>query len=330
MLYPLTFQPILKHRIWGGRNLADLYGKALPQNTPIGESWEVSDRPGDESVISNGPLAGQTLHWLMQNHRRELFGAGNIAENLNRFPLLVKIIDAQQTLSVQVHPPASIASQLGGEPKTEMWYVARAEPGAELFVGLKRGVTRDLFERKLAEGRVEECVHRIGVKAGDVMFLPSGRIHALGAGIVIFEIQQNSDTTYRVFDWNRVDANGRPRELHVARSLASTDFNDFEPSLVRTEFTNEGQGRIAPLAHNDLFCVDIVELPADVRREMPGGELRIIGVLNGSLSVLHETGVSLKAGEFCLLPASLEGVTLQATMPVSFLEIRAGEATTAG
>ena len=149
-----------------------------------------------------------------------------------RFPLLIKIIDAHDTLSLQVHPPAAVAERLGGQAKTEMWYVARAEPGAELFVGLKKGVTRANFERKLAHQTVAECFHRIAVREGDAMFLPSGRVHALGAGTVIFEVQQNSDTTYRVFDWNRLDRDGKARELHVPQSLASIDFGDFELSLV--------------------------------------------------------------------------------------------------
>src|SRR5262249_35555107 len=160
--------------------------------------WEISDRPGDVSVIANGPLAGKDLHWLIENHREELLG--NAAAAGGRFPLLIKILDAQDTLSLQVHPPVHKAIELMGEPKTEMWYIADAAPGSELFVGLKHGVTRREFESKLGSGCVEECFHRMPVKKDDAMFLPSGRVHALGAGLVIFEIQQNSDTTYRVFD----------------------------------------------------------------------------------------------------------------------------------
>src|SRR5665213_2758643 len=154
MLYPLTFEPILKERIWGGRNLASLYGKTLPPGKPIGESWEISDRPGDESVIANGPLAGKTLHNLVEQFPGDLFGPN--AARPARFPLLVKIIDAHETLSLQVHPPSRLAAQLGGEPKTEMWYVAQAGPEAELFVGLKKGVSRADFEKKLASQTVAE------------------------------------------------------------------------------------------------------------------------------------------------------------------------------
>jgi mannose-6-phosphate isomerase len=205
-LYPFVFTPIFKERVWGGRNLERLYQKKLPPGVPIGESWEISDRPGDESVIANGPLAGKDLRWLMEHHTGELLGAGK--EKLDRFPLLAKILDAQDKLSLQVHPPAGIAPQLGGEPKTEMWYFAETTPEADVFAGLKRGATRAEFERKIEDGTVAECFHRLPVQKGDCMFLHSGRVHALGAGSVVFEIQQNSDTTYRVYDWHRVGLDG--------------------------------------------------------------------------------------------------------------------------
>src|SRR5438477_3571802 len=176
-LYPLTFHPIFKERVWGGRKLEQLYHKLLPTGARIGESWEVSDRPGDVSVIASGPLAGKDLHWLVEQKPRELLGS--VKTQHGRFPLLVKILDAQEKLSLQVHPPPEKATELGGEPKTEMWYIADAAPGAELYVGLKRGVTRGEFERKIANGTVADCFHRVDVKAGDAMVLPSGRVHAL-------------------------------------------------------------------------------------------------------------------------------------------------------
>jgi len=157
------------------------------------------------------------------------------------------LLDAREKLSLQVHPPAHKAAALGGEPKTEMWYIADAAPDADLFVGLKRGVTRAEFEQKISTGEVAGCFHRVPVKRGDAMFLPSGRVHAIGAGLVIFEIQQNSDTTYRVFDWNRVGLDGKPRELHVPQSLASIDFDDFEPALVNSPFKAVGDARIRQL-----------------------------------------------------------------------------------
>jgi mannose-6-phosphate isomerase len=293
MLYPLTFEPIFKERIWGGRKLEQLYGKALPQNVPIGESWEISDRRGDESVVANGALKGKTLHWLVENHAEYLFGMRQ--RDVRAFPLLIKILDAQEKLSLQVHPPAKLAPLLGGEPKTEMWYIAHAEPEAELYVGLKRGVTRAEFERKIKEGTVADCFHRVPVKTGDAMFLPSGRVHAIGAGLVIFEVQQNSDTTYRVFDWNRVDAHGKARDLHVKESLASIDFEDLEPALLAKDAKT--------LVEHELFRVSRVELRKGESIVL-GGELEIIGMLSGIVQIAQgTTELTISAGQFCLIPA---------------------------
>jgi len=301
-LYPLTFGPIFKERIWGGRNLETLYSKPLPPGQRIGESWEISDRPGDESVVANGPLRGRTLHWLMEHCPEALLGPRPAVPP--RFPLLVKIIDANEMLSLQVHPPAEVAAKLLGEPKTEMWYVARAGPSSELFVGLKNGVTRAKFEEELASQNVAGCIHRIRVKPGDAMFLPSGRVHALGAGIVIFEIQQNSDTTYRVFDWSRVCDNGKARELHAQQSLASIDFNDFEPALLPQTFHSTTSGTSRPLVKNELFEVAIRTLPAGGSMELTDGRMQIIGVVEGALRVgTEEEQFTLEGGQFCMVPA---------------------------
>ena len=323
MLYPLTFKPIFKERIWGGRNIESLYGKALPKNVLIGESWEVSDRPGDESVVANGPLAGKSLQWLMEHHRAALLGS-TPATAAGRFPLLIKILDAQEKLSLQVHPPATKAAELGGEPKTEMWYIADATPAADLFVGLKRGTTRAEFEQRIRDGSVADCFHHIPVKAGDAIFLPSGRVHAIGGGNVIFEIQQNSDTTYRVFDWNRVESNGKPRELHVEKSLASIDFNDFEPPLIAKSFRQEGALRVRDIVSDPLFKVEQCEAENPQQTIKAAGPMQIIGVLKGSLEIVHPgENVHLQAGEFCLLPAQ-ESATLKNKGAVSYLRIEAG------
>ena len=309
MLYPLVFNPIFKERVWGGRNLERLYGKPLPPNVPIGESWEISDRPGDVSVLANGPLAGKDLHWLMVRHGLELLGRQPGRDE--RFPLLVKLLDAQEVLSLQVHPPAAKAVKLKGEPKTEMWLIAEAKPGAELYVGLKRGVTRGSFEHAVNEGSVAECFHRVTVKAGDAMFLPSGRVHALGAGLVIFEIQQNSDTTYRVFDWNRTGLDGKPRTLHIAESLESIDFQDFEPSLVTNPFREEGKLKSKSLVDDSSFQVRLLEAREDSSFILPGKKLHLIGVVDGSVRIQsNEQSVVVPRGNFCLLPACLAQSTV--------------------
>ena len=319
-LYPLTFQPIFKDRVWGGRKLEQLYGKALPPGTPIGESWEITDRPEGVSVITNGPLAGRDLRWLMEHHAKELLGDSQPCAG--RFPLLVKILDAQQKLSLQVHPPAHKAAELRGDPKTEMWYVADAAPGADIFVGLRRGATRAEFERRIADGTVAECFHRIEVTRGDSMFLPSGRVHALGAGNLIFEIQQNSDTTYRVFDWNRVGLDGKPRDLHIPQALAAIDFDDFEPALAPGQWKTEGSYETRGLAACELFYVDLLRLPAHGGIGLGGNRVNVIAVTEGELSVTwRDTVCELKPGDFCLVPAACaDGTDLRAGRGATFLQ----------
>ena len=320
-MYPLTFHPIFKERVWGGRGLERLYHKPLPPDVPIGESWEISDRPGDASVIANGPFAGKDLRWLMENHAAGLLGPSHAATT--RFPLLVKILDAREKLSVQVHPPAAIAKKLGGEPKTELWYITDAAPGAEIFAGLKRGTTREEFERKIADGTVADCIHRVKVEAGDVMFLPSGRVHALGAGVVLFEIQQNSDTTYRVFDWNRVGLDGRPRQLHVPQSLASIDLNDFEPRLIKSIYSRNDTIKVRVLVDDPLFRADACQVRRGGRFHLRSDGLQIVGVLRGRLEIAHgETKLPLQAGQFALLPASLGRVTFIAETQIEFLHVQ--------
>ena len=321
MLYPLTFQPIFKERVWGGRNLERLYQKPLPPDSPIGESWEITDRPEGVSVIANGPLAGKTLRWLMEHHRQDVLGSA--AETTGPFPLLIKILDAKETLSVQVHPPAAIAAQFGGEPKTEMWYIVDATPEAVLYVGLKSGATRDDFERRVKDGTVAECLHRVPVRAGDAMFLPSGRLHAIGGGNVIFEIQQNSDTTYRVFDWNRVGLDGKPRQLHVAESLASIDFTDFEPSLIASKYSRNDTFKVRYIVDNPLFRVDACQVKRGQRFHLRSAAVQILGLLRGRLTVTHgESTLELKPGGFCLLPACLGRVTIVAEVQSEFLHVQ--------
>ncbi|MBU6411317.1 MAG: class I mannose-6-phosphate isomerase [Verrucomicrobia bacterium] len=303
--------------------MARLYGKKLPPGGRIGESWEISDRPGDESVIADGTFAGKTLHWLMEHHPGELLGDAKPA-NGNRFPLLIKILDAREKLSLQVHPPAGSAAELGGEPKTEMWFIADAAPGAELFVGLKRGVTRAIFEKKIRDGGVADCFHRVPVRAGDAMFLPSGRVHAIGGGLVIFEIQQNSDTTYRVFDWNRVGLDGKPRALHVAQSLASIDFHDFEPAPVETGFVADGKIQKRPLVNDALFNVEAWTLPSGAGASLKPNRLQIVAVTRGLAGVRSGPGsVDLSAGQFCLVPAALERSEILGKSDATVLRVEA-------
>ena len=297
-------------RVWGGRTLETLLDRQLPGPGPWGESWDVSDRPSEQSIVSTGEWAGNSLHDLWTLKREELFG-----DNLtnSRFPLLMKILDSRDDLSIQVHPPAQIAPLLGGSSKTEMWYIARALPGSKLYVGLRKGITRGKFEEAIRKGSVENMVHSLEPKAGQSIYIPAGRLHAIGAGMLIYEIQQNSDTTYRVFDWNRVGLDGKARDLHVRESLASIDFTDYEPEMDDPEGQN--------LAACPYFKVDLLELATGATICNPDPDrFSIITVTSGKLR--DASGSTYSAGDFLLLPRgrlNLEAVNntsiLQTTLP---------------
>lgn len=295
MLYPYRFQPLLAERIWGGQTLAR-FGKSLPPGRRIGESWEITDRANAQSAVINGPDAGHTLHDLVLRHGTHLLGTA--AAGATRFPLLVKLIDACDRLSVQVHPPPAVASRFGGEPKTEMWYVMAAQPGAELIAGLRHGVSRAQFEQALRESpdRIADLVHRLPVRAGDSLFVPAGRLHAIGAGLVLAEIQQNSDTTYRVYDWGRRDERGQPRPVHIPEALAAIDFTDVEPALT-------------PLPIRcPHFAVETLELSGPQTGTCDGTSFQILCCVTGRARV---AGEQLAGGEFVLLPAALGDYALE-------------------
>ena len=292
---PISFVPLYYERVWGGRRLESDLGRSLPPGAVIGESWELVDRPEAQSVVKDGVLAGKTLHELWTQHRAQIFGAG--APDTPRFPLLGKILDARETLSVQVHPPAHAAAALKGEPKTEMWHLLDADSNAALYAGFTRGVTRADFEKALPGG-LEPLLHRVPVTAGDTMFVPSGRCHAIGAGCLIIEIQQNSDTTYRVFDWNRTGLDGKPRELHVEQSLASIDFADHEPPAVPRD------GREL-LVQCDHFETSLWNLNSP-RAEKPGIGV-IYVVAQGKVGV---GGGEFDRGDWFILPACATQRTL--------------------
>lgn len=297
-------------RVWGGRELERQYGRTLPDEAPYGESWELVDREKEQSVVRGGALDGATLHELWTEQRDEIFGRGLPASE--RFPILIKVLDARDDLSIQVHPPVHLAAELGGEPKTEMWYIAGADPGAKLYMGLKQGVSRSGFEEAIGTGTVEDCVHEVEPKVGESIFIPSGRLHAIGAGFLIHEIQQNSDTTYRVFDWNRMGLDGKPRELHVAESLASIDFEDFEPGMDRPD------GKV--IAECDYFRVEKLELAKDeTTGNRDEGRFSIFSVAEGAVECGSKR---FGKGDFFLLPrgdgeirALAEAVLLRTTLP---------------
>ncbi|MEI6561203.1 MAG: type I phosphomannose isomerase catalytic subunit [Verrucomicrobiota bacterium] len=299
---PIVFEPLYMERVWGGSKLETLFGKPLPNGAVIGEAWEVVDREEAQSVVHCGPLRGKTLNELWTENRAEVFGS-RYASATGRFPLLFKLLDAAEKLSVQVHPPAAVAPELKGEPKTEMWYVLAAEEGADLYAGLKAGTTREQFEESLATGHCAELLHRMETKAGDCIFIPSGRIHAIGGGNVIVEVQQNSDTTYRVFDWNRTGLDGKPRALHVEESMRSIDFADYEPQLQKPESD--------PLVQCAYFAIDRWTLDAP-REAAPAGDFAILTCLSGKVVCAGET---YGPGQFFLVPATLEDRLLTPAAP---------------
>ncbi len=289
---PIVFEPIAMERVWGGRRFESLRGKPLPQGTPIGELWEVVDRDDAQSVVHSGEFAGRTLGDLWRNRRADVFGDDYMDDPHPRFPLLVKLLDARERLSVQVHPPQHLAESLQGEPKTEVWYFLDCLPGARIYAGLREGATREEFDNLLRAGRVEEVLHEIPAFTGESIFIPSGRLHAIGEGNLIVEVQQNSDTTYRVFDWNRTGLDGKPRALHIDESMASIDFADFEPRLKPAADTL--------VADCEFFRVEKVALtaPLDLR---PEGRFALVTVLSGEVSCGTD---HFQTGQFFLIPAA--------------------------
>ena len=297
----LVFEPLFKERVWGGRRLETLFGKKLPPGAQIGESWEIVDRAEAQSVVRQGPWRGRTLHELWREHRPEIFG--DDMPDAPRFPILAKILDAQDKLSLQVHPGAAVARRFGGEPKTEMWYFAAANDGAEIFAGLRPGVTRDDFAGALDHDAPADLVHRIGVKTGDAFFVPSGRLHGIGGGNLIVEIQQNSDTTFRLFDWGRAARDGSSRPLQIEEGLQSIAFDDFEPEVVR-----QSGETLVECSH---FAVAKWDLKNGRRASEPR-QFALFVCLSGAVEM---DGDRLDPGQFFLVPACAAESELQPVAP---------------
>ncbi|MGB2822281.1 MAG: type I phosphomannose isomerase catalytic subunit [Phycisphaerae bacterium] len=312
-VYPYRLEPIYVEMIWGGRNLERLFGRELPPDRKIGESWELADLPGRVSVVANGPRAGESLTQLTRELGDDLLGGARAMPD-GRFPLLLKLLDANDILSLQVHPDAEAVEAIGGDAalKTECWYVLESRDGM-IYKGIRDGVTGEEFRSAIEADRAEDVVRPVPVAAGDFHYLPAGTVHALGAGVVVAEVQTPSDTTYRVTDW------GRGREIHVARSMQCIHFvpaDDAAPgaageTLLVTEFFTVAR-RAAPLG-------EAVELPA--------GRCAAMMVLeaDGGVEVRHYGGIEpitrAAAGDTILLPAALAGVTLTAEARAAWLEI---------
>lgn len=299
--YPLKFKPLFKERIWGGQKLRDVFGKNLPVDVKIGESWELADLPEDKSEIINGPLAGRTIDQVIAEFGTAITGKDDYQPPL---PLLIKILDAQDVLSVQVHPDAETCKRTGkGDPKTECWYIIDAQPGAVIYKGLIPGTTKEQFAEAIEKGTCEEYLVQVPVHVGECHFLPSGTCHAIGAGLLIAEIQQPSDTTYRVFDWNRVDpVTGQGRQLHIDDALNCIHFNTSGDNLSVTS--------IGRLVDADEFKVDKGHQVAGAEVLLLSKAMQVLVILNGSgqISATDLESVEFEKGDCLLIPAAFSGV----------------------
>ncbi len=324
-VFPLIFEPIFKPKIWGGRSLERLLGKRLPEGELIGESWEVADLEDDQSIVAKGPAKGKTLGEFVRTWGRDLLGGASLFEG--RFPLLIKYLDAKETLSVQVHPHEATARRLGGRVrvKNEAWYILDAAPDGAIYRGLREGVDPDGLKRAIEERRVEEVLHRIAVKKGYCYYLPSGTVHALGAGVVVAEVQTPSDVTYRLFDWNRVDpSTGRGRELHVEEALGCISYDRAPIAGEKPEHVAGVWTSVTSLLRCESFVIERVRMAEGVEQELPYQEMVIWTVLEGRGSIAFAGSASpaaFQAGDTVLIPAGLPSGRLKAEQDCCWLEI---------
>jgi len=313
MWYPLQFKPVYKRYLWGGDRINRCFQRGEPPGRRA-ESWEVCDRPEGMSVVLNGPLAGTSLGELVARHGPELMGTAWEGG----FPLLVKLIDARETLSVQVHPDEEAARRIGGEPKTEMWVVLSADPGAEVVAGFIPGTGAGDVRRALAAGRLPDLLRRVPVTAGDAVFIPGGRVHAIGAGCLLLEVQQNSDTTYRLYDWDRKVADGPPRPLHIEEALQAIHWDDRGAGpLVQPRPAPAAAGNsVRALLHDPLFAVDRYTLQAaeEPLPAAPGCRVLFCAAGNGVLQ-WQDGQHPLRPGTTLLLPAALGPASLVPETP---------------
>lgn len=314
LLYPLKFEPIYKSIIWGGRNIEKRFDRALPEGK-IAESWEISCRKEGVSVVSNGPLKGKTLLELMDIYKEELLGSSTYRKSPNWFPLLIKIIDANDKLSVQVHPDDAYA-RLNNEEngKTEMWYVIDAKPGAKLVYGLIEGTTREEFLKAVEQKNITSVLNMVPVKPGDSFYMPAGTVHAILDGILIAEIQQNSNTTYRVYDWDRVDSHGKGRELHLSKAIDVINFKFSNKLFAPPSPKNYGSYTRRKLSSNEFFTVEELIIDGPCNLSNPSG-FDIIMTIDGTGTISYNGGSEpVKAGETVLMPASIGNYQLEGNL----------------
>ncbi|MDD2461224.1 MAG: type I phosphomannose isomerase catalytic subunit [Kiritimatiellia bacterium] len=307
---PLVFKPVYKGYLWGGNRLAAVYGRTdVPE--VCAESWEIAARPDGESVVAAGPFAGRGLTELAAAYGAAL--TGTRAHEPRRFPLLFKVIDARDRLSVQVHPHAENAGRTGGEPKTEMWVVLDRAPGASLYAGLAEGATPDSLHRALAEGTAAAQLVEMPVEPGQALFIPGGLVHAIGAGCLIYEVQQNSNTTYRLFDWNRVGADGQPRALHVEESFKTIDWSLPAPQMIASpDDAGEAGAGWSDVVACDYFSVRRLALTNPLDVAVDDSSFHALFVTAGAVTVsAGGERVLLRAGQSALVPADAGAYRLE-------------------
>jgi len=318
MLYPLRFHPVYKRYLWGGRKFETFLGKSLPPGENYAESWEICDHFPDQSLVARGPLAGVTLTALVAQHGRELLGKHYPQ---SRFPLIVKFLDAAKTLSVQVHPNDAQAARLNPPDfgKTEAWVILEAEPESLIYAGLKPGIDRQDLETAVREGRCQDCLHSFHPQAGDCVYLPAGTVHALGAGLLVAEIQQSSDTTFRLFDWNRLGPDGKSRPLRVEQALNVINYQMGPVNPRQPRAAN--RAGVSRLVDCEKFVLDrwAFDCPCEI-----GGDdcCHILVVLEGLLEIEGDSALSpVSAGGTALLPACLGPVRLTPQKKVVALDV---------
>jgi len=320
MLYPLKFSPILKDKIWGGTKLKSLFNKAA-ETDKLGESWELSGYEGDESVVTNGFLAGNNLRELIEIYMGELIGDTVFDEYGLSFPLLFKLIDANENLSIQVHPGDEVAAERHNSyGKTEMWYVVDADKGAELIIGFNDDCSRETYLKAMSEDKVEDLLQKVPVTKGDVFFIPAGRVHAIGKGVVVAEIQQSSDVTYRIYDYKRKDDNGNERELHTEQALDVINFEaSRQPKTIYSPLLNE----TTPLITCDYFTTNLLRFNKSLERQYAKLDSFVAYMcLEGTFTIESEgEKTTVIKGDTVLIPASIDELSLVPDGEVTLLEV---------
>jgi len=321
-IYPLCFKPIYQYRLWGGRKLAHVLTTPLPGDGPIGEAWILSDRDDFASEVVNGPLAGTKIGDVLKSYHKPMLG--KLAPRFERFPLLLKFLDAREMLSVQVHPADSNTNLLpkGERGKTEAWVVMESEPESHIFAGMKTGTTAEGLRAALTNGTVEDDLASFSPKVGEGVFLEAGTVHALGGGVVVFEVQQNSDVTFRLYDWNRVDEKtGKPRELHIEQAIECTNFERGPVGPVQPTVESE-----APVLRDQMFSCEFFELWRYQGDAAFGcgknDEPRVLVCLSGEATLVHSKGEDkVHGGDVWFIPADIGKCECRPHGEITLLEI---------